>query len=141
MKKINRWLVFVLSGTFLMAGSTVVYAIDEATIKRGEQMYMALTCFACHGKEGKGMVRRRDRKNKKTGKWKYRKGDPMPGFESYPKLAGQNSKYLFTQMNDIFDGRRTNGLSAAMLGIKIMVDSTAKEGDLQAIADYLSQVK
>jgi hypothetical protein len=32
-------------------------------------------------------------------------------------------------------------MSAAMLGIKIMIDSTAKEGDLQAVADYLSQVR
>ncbi len=122
-------------------GGISAYAADEATIKRGQEMYMALTCFACHGQEGRGMVRKKDRKNKKTGKWKYRKGDAMPGFESYPKLAGQHSKYLYTQMMDIFEGRRTNGLSAAMLGIKLMVDSTAKEGDLQAISDYLSQVK
>ncbi len=108
---------------------------------RGEEMYKALTCTACHGVAGKGMVRSRDRINKKTGKYKYRKGDTKPGFESYPKLAGQNSTYLYNQMVDIFEGRRKNGMSAAMAGIKLMIDSTAKKGDLQAIADYLSQVK
>jgi len=141
MKPITNWIIFVFLTVFVLSGNTVAFAADEATIQRGKEMFMALTCFACHGQEGKGMVRKRDRKSKKTGKWKYRKGDPMPGFEAYPKLAGQNSKYLYTQMMDIFEGRRTNGLSAAMLGIKIMIDSTAKEGDLQAVADYLSQVK
>lgn len=87
------------------------------------------------------MVRTKDRLNKKTGKYKYRKGDPMPGFEGYPKLAGQNATYLYNQMMDIFEGRRKNGMSAAMAGIKLMVDSTAKEGDLKAIAEYLSKVK
>ncbi|MEC8844136.1 MAG: hypothetical protein VXX42_09160, partial [SAR324 cluster bacterium] len=68
-------------------------------------------------------------------------GDPMPGFEAYPKLAGQNAKYLLAQMNDIFEGRRKNGLSAAMFGIKLMIDNTAKEGDLEAISEYLAQIK
>ena len=65
----------------------------------------------------------------------------MPGFEAYPKLAGQNAKYLLAQMNDIFEGRRKNGLSAAMFGIKLMIDNTAKEGDLEAISEYLAQIK
>ena len=63
----------------------------------------------------------------------------MPGFEAYPKLAGQNAKYLLAQMNDIFEGRRKNGLSAAMFGIKLMIDNTAKEGDLEAISEYLAK--
>ena len=86
-------------------------------------------------------VKSNNRKDKKTGKFKYRKGDPMPGFEAYPKLAGQNAKYLLAQMNDIFEGRRKNGLSAAMFGIKLMIDNTAKEGDLEAISEYLAQIK
>lgn len=87
------------------------------------------------------MVRKRDRKDKKTGKFKYRKGDPIPGFENYPKLAGQGSVYLYNQMKDILDGRRTNGMSSAMAGIKGFIDSTATDEDLKAVADYLSQVK
>ena len=140
MKLITRQSLLFFSA-FIISGASTVFAADEATIQRGKEMYMSLTCFACHGQEGKGMVRKRDRKSKKTGNWKYRKGDPIPGFEAYPKLAGQNSKYLYMQMMDIFEGRRNNGLSAAMLGIKIMIDSAAKEGDLQAVAEYLSQIK
>ena len=108
---------------------------------RGKEMYNTLTCMACHGPEGRGMVRTRDRINKKTGKYKYRKGDAKPGFDGYPKLAGQNATYLYNQMMDIFEGRRTNGQSKAMAGIKLMVDGTAKKGDLKAIAEYLSKVK
>ena len=107
----------------------------------GKELYMKLTCFACHGPEGKGMVRKRDGKDKKTGKFKYRKGDPMPGFEAYPKLAGQNSVYLYNQMKDIFTGKRTNGLTTAMLGIKAFIDSSASDEDLKAVAEYLSQVQ
>jgi cytochrome c553 len=109
-------------------------------LQRGEAMYKTLTCFACHGEAGHGMIRTKDRK-KADGSFAYRKGDPMPGFEAYPILAGQPAKYLYTQMMDIFEGRRANGLSAAMLGIKLMVDTTAQPGDLEAIAEYLSQVR
>jgi hypothetical protein len=44
-------------------------------------------------------------------------------------------------MMDIFEGKCNNGLSASMLGIKIMIDSAAKEVDHQAVAEYLSQIK
>ena len=87
------------------------------------------------------MVRKRDRIDKETGKYKYREGDPMPGFEAYPKLAGQNAQYLYNQMKDILEGRRTNGLSAAMGGIKAFVDSSATDEDLMAVAEYLAHVK
>ena len=109
--------------------------------ERGKEMYTKLTCVACHGEDGRGMVRKKDKISKKTGKYKYRKGDMMPGFENYPKLAGQSSVYLYNQMKDIFDGKRTNGMSNAMSGIKIMIDKTATDEDLKAIADYLSKVK
>ena len=136
--------LFQISSVVLLFWLTIPFpanAAEPEVIERGKQMYMTLTCFACHGQEGKGMIRKRDRKDKKTGKFKYRKGDPMPGFEAYPKLAGQNANYLLAQMNDIFEGRRKNGLSAAMFGIKLMIDNTAKEGDLEAISEYLAQIK
>ncbi|MBF0353304.1 MAG: c-type cytochrome [SAR324 cluster bacterium] len=107
----------------------------------GATLYQQLTCFACHGAEGRGQVRNREKIDKTTGEVVYRQGDPMPGFEAYPKLAGQNKLYLYNQMKDIFSGKRNNGLSAAMLGIKLMIDSTATDDDLMAIAEYLSQVK
>lgn len=120
---------------FGLSTGTEVWAQD------GKELYTKLTCFGCHGPDGKGMVRKRDRKDKKTGKFKYRKGDPLPGFEAYPKLAGQNATYLYNQMKDIFEGRRTNGLSSAMQGIKTFIDSTATDEDLKAIAEYLSKVE
>ena len=127
------FLIFILSSLFF---STSTFAES-----RGEMMYKKLTCFACHGEAGRGMVRKKDKFNKKTGKYKYRKGDMLPGFERYPKLAGQSSVYLLEQMKDFFSGKRTNGLSSAMMGVKGLVDSTAKPGDLKAISDYLSKVK
>ena len=86
--------LFQITSTILLFWLTIPFpanAAEPEVIERGKQMYMTLTCFACHGQEGRGMVRKRDRKDKKTGKFKYRKGDPMPGFEAYPKLAGQNA--------------------------------------------------
>jgi cytochrome c553 len=136
---VNNMLKSILK--LLILGALVAPVNFALGVSRGEEMYQTLTCAACHGAAGKGMVYRRDRKDKKTGKYKYRKGQTKPGFEAYPKLAGQNSAYLYVQMVDIFSGKRNNNLSPAMAGIKLMVDSTAKEGDLQAIADYLSQVK
>ncbi len=122
----------------MMNGITPSFAADAPD---GKALYMKLTCLGCHGPEGKGLVRKRDRKDKKTGEYKYRKGDPMPGFEAYPKLAGQSEVYLYNQMKDIFTGKRNNGLTAAMLGIKTFIDSTAKDEDLKAVAKYLSQVR
>ena len=137
-KKGHSWIIALLLWLITNLPAT---AAKQGVIEHGKQMFMTLTCFACHGQEGKGMVRKRYRKSKKTGKFKSRTGDPMPGFEAYPKLAGQNAKYLLAQMNDIFEGRRKNGLSAAMFGIKLMIDNTAKEGDLEAITEYLAQIK
>ncbi|MBF0279688.1 MAG: c-type cytochrome [SAR324 cluster bacterium] len=135
MKKPIRQSVFFLIIFAFISSYIPVFAAD------GKELYVKLTCFACHGPDGKGMVRKRDRKDKKTGEFKYRKGDPMPGFEAYPKLAGQNSVYLYNQIKDIFGGKRSNGLTSAMLGIKAFIDSSASDEDLKAIAEYLSQVK
>jgi len=129
-----KFFVFLLA-TVTFLPSSPVKAAD------GKSLYLTLTCVACHGKEGRGKVRRRDRIDKKTGKYKYRKGDPMSGFEDYPKLSCQQPKYLVAQMNDIFNGVRKGGKSKAMHGVRDMVLSTAKPGDFEAIADYLSKVR
>lgn len=129
-----KLLVLFFTTTALLP-SSAVKAAD------GKSLYRSLTCIACHGKEGRGKVRRRDRINKKTGKYKYRKGDPMSGFKDYPKLSCQHAKYLVAQMNDIFSGARKGGKTKAMHGVRDMVLSTAKPGDFEAIADYLSKVR
>jgi cytochrome c553 len=73
--------------------------------------------------------------------FKYKKGDPIGAFVNYPKLAGNKEIYLFMQMKDILEGRRINGNTAAMRGIKPFLQ-TNKIGDkeLLDIARYLSQV-
>lgn len=77
-----------------------------------------------------------------AGKVSYRKGDPVKGFENYPKLAGNKKIYLYTQMKDILEGRRVNGNTSAMLGVKPFLESNkVKDADYKAIAEYLSKVK
>ncbi len=72
----------------------------------------------------------------------YHKGDPIPGFEGYPRLAGNKKIYLFRQMKDILDGKRTNGNTGAMRGIKTFLDKNKiTDKDLEKIADYLSHVQ
>lgn len=133
LKTMSSFFCICLLAAFLIPG--------KAKAETGAKLFKKLTCISCHGKEGRGKVRRKDRKDPKTGKFKYRKGDPMRGFEEYPKLAGQNPLYLYIQMKDIFSGKRTNGKTKAMYGIRRMIEKQATDADLKAIAEYLSKVK
>jgi cytochrome c len=80
----------------------------------GAKLYAEKTCSACHGKDGKKTL--------------------MP---DYPKIAGQNVKYIEKQMLDIKNGVRTNGNSAAMKGVMVIVT----EAEIKAIAEYVSKLK
>jgi len=72
----------------------------------------------------------------------YHKGDLIPGFEDYPRHAGNKKIYLYQQMKDILEGRRTNGNSEAMRGIKPYIESNKiTDEDFMSIAEYLSNVK
>jgi len=72
----------------------------------------------------------------------YHKGDLIPGFEDYPRHAGNKKLYLFRQMKDILESRRTNGNSEAMRGIQPYVESNKiTDEDFMCIAEYLSNVK
>jgi len=72
----------------------------------------------------------------------YHKGELIPGFENYPRHAGNKRLYLYSQMKDILDGRRTNGNSEAMRGIRPYLDSNKiTDADFMTIAEYLSNVK
>ena len=55
----------------------------------------------------------------------------------YPKIAGQNAKYLERQMQDIKSGARANGNSAAMKGVMHLVS----DAEIKAIAEYVSKLK
>lgn len=72
----------------------------------------------------------------------YRKGDLIQGFEGYPRQAGNKKLYLYRQMKDILEKRRTNGNSEAMRGIQPYLESNhITDEDFMAIAEYLSNVK
>jgi cytochrome c len=58
---------------------------------QGADLYKEKICHTCHGEDG-----------------------THPITQDYPVVAGQPAKYLMQQMKDIRDGKRTNGLSAAM---------------------------
>ena len=69
-------------------------------------------------------------------------GDLIKGFEDYPRHAGNKRLYLYRQMKDILEGKRTNGNSEAMRGIRPYIDSNKiTDDDFMSIAEYLSNVK
>lgn len=80
----------------------------------GAALYAEKTCTACHGKDAK-----------------------TPLMPDYPKIAGQNAKYIEKQMIDIKSGARANGNSAAMKGVMVLVSAD----EIKQLADYLSKLK
>ncbi len=77
-----------------------------------------------------------------AGRIYYYKGDLIPGFENYPRHAGNQKLYLYWQMKDILEGRRTNGNSEAMRGINPFIEgNNITDEDFMSIAEYLSKVK
>lgn len=80
----------------------------------GAKLYMEKTCSACHGKDGK-----------------------KPLMPDYPKIAGQNVKYIEKQMADIKSGARANGNSAAMKGVMVIVS----DAEIKDLAEYVSKMK
>jgi cytochrome c len=55
----------------------------------------------------------------------------------YPKIAGQNVKYIEKQMADIKSGARSNGNSAAMKGVMVIVS----DEEIKDIALFVSKMK
>lgn len=100
----------ILSRTLVAVG--LMIGPQAATLAAdGEALYKAKICHTCHGE---------------------RPSEPV--LPVYPKLSGQNSEYLLQQMKDIRDGKRTNGLSAAM---RAVVGSVTDE-EFQILANWLS---
>lgn len=97
----------------LMLATGLALAAAPAIALDGAALYKDKTCNACHGPAA----------NK-------------PLLPDYPKLAGQNAKYLERQMLDIKSGARANGNSAAMKGVMHLVD----EQEIAALADYISKL-
>lgn len=80
----------------------------------GAKLFVEKTCTACHGKDGK-----------------------TPLMPDYPKIAGQNAKYIEKQMTDIKSGTRANGNSAAMKGVMVIVS----DAEIKALAEYVAKMK
>ena len=98
----------------VLAGSLAVLSLGvagAASAADGAALYTSKLCNTCHGADAKTAI--------------------MP---TYPSLAGQNAPYAAQQMKDIRDGKRTNGMSAAM---KAMV-ATLTDDEIEAIAEWLA---
>ncbi len=111
--------IFIIAATLTIAIATFGFAAANAeapeagAVPDGAELYSTRTCVACHGKDAN-----------------------TPLLPSYPKLAGQNSEYLFQQMKDIKSGARANGQTPAMRGVMHLVD----ESEMQVLADFLSKM-
>lgn len=102
-----------MNKTLICLAATALIA-GPALAADGAKLYAEKTCNACHGPAG----------NK-------------PILPDYPKIAGQNVKYIEKQMIDIKSGARANGNSAAMNGVMHLVS----EAEIKAIAEYVSKLK
>ena len=99
--------------TKLVLLAAMATAFSSMAIADGAKLFAEKTCIACHGKDGK-----------------------TPLMPDYPKIAGQNAKYAEKQMHDIKNGVRTNGNSAAMKGVMVIVS----EAEIKDIAAYVSKM-
>ncbi|MBK7901324.1 MAG: c-type cytochrome [Azonexus sp.] len=99
---------------YVMTFAAALLATGPVLAADGAALYKEKTCTACHGADGKKTL--------------------MP---DYPKIAGQNAKYIERQMLDIKSGARANGNSAAMKGVMEIVT----EADIKALAAYIANMK
>ncbi len=101
----------IVAAGLAMAGSGLAFA--EGAKLDGAKLFQERTCWSCHGKDGK-----------------------TPILPEYPRIAGQNEKYVERQMIDIKSGARSNGNSAAMKGVMVIV----ADPEIKAIAEYVSKM-
>ena len=100
------------SSTMLIAGAALL--ASNLAFADGAKLFQERTCWSCHGKDGKKTLT-----------------------PDYPRIAGQNAKYIERQMLDIKSGARANGNAAAMKGIMVLVN----EAEIKELATYLSKLK
>ena len=95
--------------SFLMtAVATVCLALP--LVSHAEMPAKAGACIGCHGPNG---------------------NSTMPGI---PSLAAQNSRYLYLQLRDFQEGRRSNDMMTPMM-------AGLSKDDMREIADYYSKQK
>ena len=98
----------------LFGGLVLACLVSVPAMADGAKLYAEKTCVACHGAKG-----------------------DKPLMADYPKIAGQNAKYIERQMLDIKSGTRANGNSAAMKGVMDIVS----EAEIKQLAEYISKIK
>lgn len=105
-----------LAGLSTVAGDAAGSSsgVNPGATSAGAQAFVARNCHTCHGEAGR-----------------------VPVAPNYPVLAGQNPKYLLTQMLAIKSGERANGMSMVM---KAMI-AEVPENDFKDIAEYLHSAK
>ncbi len=96
------------------ATSIIISLSGTAMAADGAATYIAKSCSACHGADGKTPI--------------------MP---AYPKIAGQAKEYTSQQMKDIKSGARNNGQSVAMKAIMASVS----EDEIKILSEYLEGLK
>ncbi|HKW37913.1 MAG TPA: c-type cytochrome [Burkholderiales bacterium] len=99
-----RKAAFLAAFLFLLAPHRAAHADAAAGKKK------AAACVTCHGPDG----------NSASGE--------------YPILAGQNARYIYLELKDFKEGRRSNGLMAPFVG-------KLSRADMLDLADYFSAQK
>jgi cytochrome c553 len=97
-----------LSSFLMTAVATVCLALP--LVSHAEMPAKAGACIGCHGPNG---------------------NSTMPGI---PSLAAQNSRYLYLQLRDFQEGRRSNDMMTPMM-------AGLSKDDMREIADYYSKQK
>jgi cytochrome c len=100
--------------TVMTLAAAAAVLCSGSALADGAKLYAEKTCIACHGAKG-----------------------DKPLMPDYPKIAGQNAKYVERQMLDIKSGARANGNSAAMKGVMEIVS----EAEIKQLAEYISKLK
>jgi cytochrome c553 len=110
----------ILKSLFAAALALTTLPAFADDIADGKKVYMTKSCMACHGMKGAKPVL------------------------SYPMLAGQNEKYLLTQMNDIKAGKRVGTVDPATGSpyVQGMIDimHLVEEKELKQVAKYLASL-
>ncbi|MEO5336303.1 MAG: c-type cytochrome [Magnetospirillum sp. WYHS-4] len=87
--------LMLAAGPVQAGAAETVQLAQAAPAMAPDRIYMMMTCVACHGKEGKGML-----------------PGNKPTLPEYPVLAGQDEAYMVAQINDIIEGKRTGSNDA-----------------------------
>jgi cytochrome c553 len=97
-----------LSSYLMTAAATMCLALP--LVSHAEMPAKAGSCIGCHGPNG---------------------NSTMPGI---PSLAAQNSRYIYLQLRDFQEGRRSNDMMTPMT-------AGLSKDDMREIADYYSKQK